>query len=365
VSEKTEHVAVGGLSRRRRVSIAQIVSVYGLLLILVGMIVVFSFLIPDTFPTLQNLRAILSDKANIALLALAVTIPLSANQFDLSVGFVLGLTHVLAIGFQVKQGLPWGLAVFLTILVGLVLGLANGFLVAVMNIDSFIATLGMGTIVLGLTYWYSGGLQVYGTLAGGFLQLAGARVFTLPVTAFIVLFVGVVLWLVFEYLPIGRYLYVLGANPRAAQLVGISRQKYILGAFMASGVLTAINGVLLASKLRVGQSNVGPDFLLPGFVGALLGATAIRPGRVNAWGTLIAVGVLAVGISGLEQLGAQYYVEPLFNGSLLVLAVALTQYAARRRVRAAGRIVGDGRISVTASWRPFRRLASLGRMARR
>jgi len=89
----------------------------------------------------------------------------------------------------------------------------------------------------------------------------------------------------------------------------------------------------LGSELRVGQSTVGADFLLPAFAGALLGATSVRPGRVNVWGTLLAVSVLAVAVSGLQQLGADFYVEPLFNGAMLVLAVGLAEYARRRRER--------------------------------
>jgi len=138
---------------------------------------------------------------------------------------------------------------------------------------------------------------------------------------------------VIEYLPIGRYLYALGSNPRAAELNGIPKGRYIIGAFIASGVLTAIAGVLLASKLQVGQSNIGAEYLLPAIVGANLGATAVKPGRVNAWGTIIAVLILAIGISGLQQLGGAFYVEPLFDGFTLVIAVGLAGYASRRRQR--------------------------------
>jgi ribose transport system permease protein len=93
---------------------------------------------------------------------------------------------------------------------------------------------------------------------------------------------------------------------------------------------------MLGSELRVGQSTVGADFLLPAFAGALLGASSVRPGRVNVWGTLLAVSVLAVAVSGLQHPGADFYVEPLFNGVMLVLAVGLAEYARRRRERQMG-----------------------------
>ena len=117
-------------------------------------------------------------------------------------------------------------------------------------------------------------------------------------------------------------------------MVGIPIDRYVTAAFVASGMIAAFAGLVLGSRLQVGQSNIGPEYLLPAFVGALLGATTIKPGRVNAWGTLIAVLVLAIGISGIQQMGASFFVEPLFNGLTLIVAVGLAGYAARRRLRA-------------------------------
>ena len=142
------------------------------------------------------------------------------------------------------------------------------------------------------------------------------------------------MWIAFEFLPVGRYLYALGSNARAAELSGIPRPRYIIGAFVAAGLLIGFAGIVLASRIQVGQSNVGPDYLLPAIVGALLGATTIRPGRVNVWGTIIAVLLLAVGVAGIEQIGAAFFVNPLFNGLTLIIAVGLAGYAARRRLRA-------------------------------
>jgi ribose transport system permease protein len=141
------------------------------------------------------------------------------------------------------------------------------------------------------------------------------------------------LWVVFDYLPLGRYLYIIGDSPRAAELTGISTTTYVTFAFVASGTIAAFAGVILQAQLQVGQSTVGQELLLPAFTGALLGAIAIRPGRPNVWGTVLAVAVLAVAVAGLTQLGAPFFVENLFNGGMLVLAVGLASYAQRRRER--------------------------------
>ena len=243
-------------------------------------------------------------------------IPIAANRFGLSVAFVLGLSQVLTIGLQ-GMGVPWPLVVVLMLSMGALVGLFNGFLVTVIGIDSFIATLGTGTVLLGLNQWYTGGQQVVANMSDSFIALSG-KVLGMPLPAIYVLVIAVALWIVLEFLPVGRFIYVLGGNPRAAELNGISERKYVTGALVAAGVLAAWAGVVLQAQLQVGESSVGEEYLLPAFTAALLGATAIRPGRVNVWGTVVAVTVLGVTFAGLSQLGAPFFVESLFNGVSVV-----------------------------------------------
>ncbi len=313
----------------RRGGLAQILSTWGLLALLVLLIAAFSILKPDTFPTAFNIRSIINNKSVQALLALAVFVPMAANHFDLSVGFLLGIAQVLVIGLQ-GEGVAWPVAAALVLLLGAAVGLANGLLVTLVGIDSFIATLGTGTLIYGLNEWYTGGQQVVATLPDSFTAISGAAL-GFPLPALYVLAVGATLFVVFEYLPAGRYLYVLGASPRTAELNGISARRYVTAAFLAAGLLAAFAGIVLQSQLQVGQSSVGPEFLLPAFTAALLGATSVRPGRVNVLGTLLAVAVLAVTVAGLNQLGAPFFVEPIFDGAMLILAVGLAVVAARRR----------------------------------
>ena len=305
--------------------------VYGLVILMVGLIVLFSILLPNTFPTLLNVRAILSDKSIIAILSLAAMIPMVAGRIDLTVGYGIVLWHILAISLQTNYGFPWPVAVLTVVALGAVTGVLNGFLVEIARIDAFIATLGTGTVLYALALWHTGGRQIVGVVPDGFYALNGTFVFGLPITGFYVMAIAFALWLILEYTPIGRYLYAIGANPKAAALNGIPTRKYVVGAFVASGTLAAIAGVLLASKLRIGQASVGLEFLLPALVGAFLGSTTIKPGRVNVWGTIIGVTILAVGISGIQQFGGSFWVEPLFNGSTLLIAIGIAGYAQRRK----------------------------------
>ncbi|RYB05678.1 ABC transporter permease [Lichenibacterium ramalinae] len=316
--------------------VARLVPVYGLPLLTLLLIAGFSLALPDTFPTMLNLRSIVSDKAIIALLSLAAMIPMVTGKIDLTVGYGIVLWHVLAISLQTVSGLPWPLAVLIVVLLSAATGFLNGLLVEVARIDSFIATLGTGTVLYALALWYTGGRQVVGVLPRDFLALNSTFVFGLPITGYYVLGLAVVLWFLLEHVPLGRYLYAIGANPKAAALNGIPVERFTILAFVASGTLTGIAGVLLAAKLRIGQASVGLEFLLPALVGAFLGSTTIKPGRVNVWGTVVGVVILAVGIAGIQQIGGSFWVEPLFNGVTLLVAIGIAGYAQRRR-GAAGR----------------------------
>jgi ribose transport system permease protein len=320
--------------QRSRLSAARVLEVYSLVIVTALLFLIFSLLKPDTFPTAFNVRSILGTQSVTVFLAFAVMLPLAAREFDLSVGFTLGLTHVLVVGLQVNSGVSWPIAIAAAIAVGALIGLVNGLLVAVAEIDSFIATLATGYVVFGLTNWYTDGVQIAGPLPTPFTDIANTSLTSFfPLPALFVLVAAVVLYIVLEYLPTGRRLYALGANRRAAQLVGVPAGRYVVLSFVAGGCLVGIAGSILGAQLQAGQPDLGPDYLLPAFAGALLGATSIRPGRVNVWGTLWAVLLLALGIAGLQQLGAQFYVEPLFGGATLAIAVGLAGLAARRRVR--------------------------------
>ncbi|PDT29373.1 ABC transporter permease [Rhizobium sp. L9] len=320
---------MAGLSAGQK--IGRLIPVYGLVILTVGLILLFSIMLPDTFPTVLNVRSIVSDKAIIALLSLAAMIPMASGRIDLTVGYGIVLWHILAISLQTVYGLPWPVAVLIVLALGVLTGFINGLLVEVAKIDSFIATLGTGTVLYALALWHTGGRQVVGVLPEGFYALNGTMLFGLPITGFYVLLIAICMWIVLEYLPIGRYLYAIGASPKAAALNGIPVRKFVMGAFVTSGLLAALTGVLLASKLRIGQASVGLEYLLPALVGAFLGSTTIKPGRVNVWGTLIGVIILAVGISGIQQFGGSFFVEPLFNGVTLLIAIGIAGYAQRKR----------------------------------
>ncbi len=310
--------------------LGQLTTRYGLPAICVVLVIVFSLTTPS-FASLLTLQAILDSKSKIALLALAATIPMIVGKIDLNVGFGIVLWHILAITLQVEYGFSWPVAVAIVLVLSALYGLLNGILVALADIDSFVATLGSGTVLYAIALWHSGGRQIVGDLPDAFIALHHSDLFGIPVVAFYVLFAAVVLWIITEHTPIGRCMYAVGGNPVAAALNGISVNRYIIGAFMTSSTLTGFTGVIIAAEQGVGQASVGMDYLLPALVGAFLGSTTIRPGRVNVWGTVVGIAVLAIGIAGIQQFGGAFWVEPLFNGATLLLSITLAGYAQRRR----------------------------------
>lgn len=317
--------------RMSRIRWSHLGSRYGLLVLGVVFVVVFSLLLPNTFPTKTTALSILDAQAIIAMLALAETVVVIVGEFDLSVGYLVGLCHILALGFIVRSGMPWPVAVVLVVGVGLGVGLLNGILVHVAKIDSFIATLGVGTIAYAAANWYTSQQQVTGDMPTGFVDIYSSKLLGIPASGIYVIVLLGLLWVLLDFTPTGRYLYALGGNRRAAELSGIPARRYVIAAFATSGAIVAFAGIVLASRLQIGDVGNGPDYLLPTFVGAMLGSTTIKPGRANPGGTIVAVVVLGIGIAGFQQLGGStYFIVPLFNGTTLIAGVGFAGYAARR-----------------------------------
>ncbi len=322
----------------------KLVANYGMVILTVLLFAIFAMARPDTFATALNFRLLASSKAVLLILALAVTVPMVAGKIDLSVGYGVGLWQVMALSWQIN-GMDFRLVIVLVILGGGVIGLLNALLVELAQVDAFVATLATGQVIYATTYWYTGGRQVTdasGSRAAAFDGLSTWSLGPLPGPFVIALVLGILLWLVLDYLPVGRYLYAVGANPAAARLTGIPRRRYVVGAMVSSGMLTAVAGILLVSRQAgVAQSNIGPEYLLPALAAAFLGSTTIRPGRVNGLGTVLGVAIATIGISGLQQLlPGRFYLEPLFNGLTLVAAITIASLASRRRVARADAPVG-------------------------
>lgn len=310
---------------------------YALVLVLVLMFVAFSIARPESFGTFDNARAILNNQITIVFLALAVTLPLVVGEFDLSVASTFGFAQMLTVGLVMQHDVPVPVAVALALATSAVVGLANGIAITRFGISSFIATLASGSILSGAALAYSKGETIFGAAPEALTRISRSELlgFKLPVIYAIVVVVG--LTIVMNRLPVGRKMYATGSNKRAAELSGIPADSYIISTFVAGGLLAGIGGVILGASLGSATPGTGSALLIPAFAGAFLGATAILPGRFNIVGTLVAVYVVGVAVAGLQQVGVALWVEPVFNGVVLFVAVGLSAWTAQQRKRRAER----------------------------
>jgi ribose transport system permease protein len=223
----------------------------------------------------------------------------------------------------------WPLAIVLTILIGSGVGVVNGALV-LLGVDSFIATLGMSSILLAFTELLSGDNYV-GPLPPAFESLATHSVAGIPLVTIYAFVLAFVVWYVLEHTPIGRRAYATGANPDAARLAGVRTHRHVFVSLVATAAVSAVAGVLVAARIGEVSPTLGPPYLLPVFAACFLGTTQIKVGRFNVWGTVLAIFLLATGVEGLQLAGGALWVTDMFNGVALVGAVSIAVIGAKRR----------------------------------
>jgi ribose transport system permease protein len=300
--------------------------------LLVACFALFSILSPHLFFTWTNVRIMISAQATVLLLALAATIPLRAGDFDLSIGAVMILSGS-AVGLLYGHGAPVIVCFVVPLGIGLFIGLMNCLFVVKFGLNSLIVTLGMLTLLSGITNYLTGDNLVT-TIPHAVEALANTRLLTLPYIVWIGWLVAFLIWIVFEFTPLGRYLLFLGGNPTAAVLAGLRVSALRCGAFLACAIISALAGILLAGSLGSVDPSSAGSYLLPPFTAAFLGTTMIQLGRFNVGGTLVGLYLLAVGITGLQLLGVQGWVTDVFNGAALIVAIA---FARLFEVRGIGR----------------------------
>jgi ribose transport system permease protein len=313
-----------------RIRPSRVIERLGLVIVWVAIIVLFGILEPGTFLTPQNFATIFGSQSVLVVISLGLLLPLTVGDYDLSAAANLTLASMLLAVLNVQHGWPIGLAIVTVLAVGLAVGIINGAIAVFMGIDSFIVTLGSGTIISGLVLWISNSFTISGISPGLVDWVIVPKFLGVGLGFFYALVLSAVIWYLLEFTPVGRQLLFVGRGRRVARLSGIRVGRLRIGAMAACGLLSAGAGVLYAGTSGSADPTSGLQFLLPAFAAAFLGSTSIVPGRFNAWGTTIAVYFLVTGITGLALLGIQVFVQDLFYGGALVLAVAIAQVARGR-----------------------------------
>ncbi|MDR2253113.1 MAG: ABC transporter permease [Bifidobacteriaceae bacterium] len=314
--------------RRRKVS-AQSFGRFGTIIGFLILVVFFSITSP-TFLRTDNLLNILTASSLLGIISCGLTIVLVLNDFDLSVGYVATLGGMYAAGFSVSYGIPVGVAAGIGI--GLAAGVVNGLIITYLNVSAFIATLGLGIILQGVIFAFTGGAQISQGIPEGFNLLGVGSTLGVRNLVWCLLIVMVLSWIMLTHTPLGRKMYAIGGNPVAARLSGINVRGVRITAFVISGVLAGFAGVLLASNLNAGNPTAGTAYLFDAFTACFVGAATLRDGDFHILGTLVGILLLGVLSNGLVLLGVPPAWQTIAKGTVLILAVAFSGLLRRKAV---------------------------------
>ena len=319
--------------RRQRRRLIDWLESYALLGCLLIAAIFFSVYGPtsDTFLTAANLRVLIGGQAVVALVALAILVPLCAGNWDLSVGATAGAGAVFSAS-AMSDGNLFG-AILFGLGLGGTVGLFNALLVTRFRINPVIASLGTMSLLVGLINMKTSGVAVVSNIPQSLIELGSGTWFGMPRIAVVLLVVALATHYLLQYTPYGRYLYALGENTTAARLIGLRTELIGASTFVVAGLLAAVAGIVAVARSGGASPQLGDQLLLPAFAAAFLSAASIKPGRYNVFGLLVAVYFLAVINNGLNLIGAQPYVSSFVNGGALIVGVGMANYLGWKKGR--------------------------------
>jgi ribose transport system permease protein len=302
------------------------------LMLLVVLVIVFTIMEPNLFPTVANVRALLLSQAITAVIALAAMVPLVTGRFDLSIGSTLTLTSVVTAKLMSENGLNPALAIVAGLAIGGVIGATNGFFIAGIGVDSLIVTLACATATIGFIDLYANGQIISSGLSPALTGLGKDIILGVPALFVIMIAIAATTWYLLVLTPWGRRLRAIGSNENAALFVGIKVRRAVFTSFVLAGVLGGSAGVMqIAAQGSANPSGGGISVMLPALAGVFLGATVFTPGRYNVPGTIVGLFVVAVLVNGMALVGANPSLQPIVNGVAVIAAVTASTVLRRRR----------------------------------
>jgi ribose transport system permease protein len=284
-----------------------------------------------TFATSANFQQIASGRSVTGVLTLGILITLVSGNFDLSIGNICGLSSVMTAAAFSNWHFPLVLGLVFGVALGAAVGGMNGFLTTTLRVDPFIITLGTAAIILGFVDWYTGGQSIINGIPQPVIDFGRTKFLGIPEIAWVLVVVALLIYYLLEHTPYGRSLHAIGSNRNAARLVGIRVERTITSAFALTGAFAGVAGVLLLAQTGSGNPTIGTTFTLEALASAFLGAVSFKVGRLNVAGTLVAIFFLQVNLTGLTYAGVQNWINQVFTGLTLILAVALAAVLSKER----------------------------------
>lgn len=311
---------------------------YGTIMVTFLAIIFFSATL-DNFMNFNNITNVFRSVSIVGLIALAITMSLTVDGFDLSVGATAGFASVIAAKIMVIWEMGPVLAIIIPLIVGVLIGCINAFLIIKIGISDMLTTLSMMFVLTGISITFQSGSAIYnymplpnnggmapGTMSEAYLYIGQGKVFGIPFPVIIMLTVVVLVHIFLNYTKHGRYLYMVGGNEEAAQLSGIPVNKYKLLAYVLSGFIAALGGLVLGARLGSGEVNAGATYLMDAVAAAYIGFSVLGIGKPNAFGTLLGALLMGILLNGLIMMDFPYYSQDIVKGIVLILGLGLTYY---------------------------------------
>ncbi len=296
---------------------------YTSILILVMMIVICAF-IDGTFLSPQNFINILRQISVVTIMAFGATILIIGGQLDLSVGTNAAMSGTFACITYISTN-SLELSMIVGIMLGALVGIFNGFVVTMFNAPPFIVTLAMQQVTLGIIFLYTDGQNVYNI--GDFRLFGQGSIGFVPVPIIIMLIIGVITWFLLEKFKFGRYIFAIGGNEKAALASGVNVKRTKMLAYIYSGALAGLAGVVLMSRLNAGLPGSGLGYETDALMAAIIGGTSFTGGIGTAVGTLIGASIIGILNNIMNLVGVQAYVQQILKGLLIIFAVVVDIYS--------------------------------------
>ena len=297
-------------------------SSYGTIIAGILIVIIFSALSPTSFATIDNVINITRQISLLVVIAIGATLVMSVNEFDLSIGAIASLGGVISAKLA-ADGVPIILCLLIPILVGFIVGVINGSIITHFNVLSFVTTLAMGTVIGGITFWFTGGSTIFENIPEGFKWIGQTNVAGIPFLTIIMLVLILVFWFFMTQMATGRRLYAIGGNEKAAKVSGIAVNRYKTLAFALCGMLAALTGALLSSRLGSAHPTGGDGYFLNAYAAVFLGMTVARSGVPNIFGTFFGAAILGILANGLTILQVPTFLQNVITGVIIIIALIM------------------------------------------
>jgi ribose transport system permease protein len=307
---------------KEKINISNILKSYGTLIASLLIIITFTILRPQYFATVSNAINISRQISLLVVISIGATFVMTIGEFDLSIGAQASLGGIMAAMLAV-EGVPIILAFIIPMVVGAIIGLLNGFIITKFKVLSFIITLGMSTILAGVTFWLTNGATIFENVPLAFKFIGTEKIMGIPMLTIIMVILVIVFSFIMKNTLLGRRLYSIGGNQVAARVSGINVDKNKIIAFSICGILSTLAGVLLSSRLGSAHPNGGDGMFLQAYAAVYIGSTISKQGVPNIVGTFVGAAILGILANGLTILQVPTFMQDLLTGLIIIGAVIL------------------------------------------